>query len=115
MHNTHQNGSSSQLVVRFLLVLLAGTTHAAAAAALAIVLGNNRSTNALHFLVLLLDLLSVRLRIRVQPGLALLQGIHDLLLLLRVHLLAQTLVLTRPLRGGPHGVNVAVERVLRPC
>merc|ERR1719188_372568 len=84
LYRTHQNsptGRNSQLVVRLLLILVAGTAHAAVSAALAVVLGDDRGADALHLLVLLLDLLSVRLRIGVQPGLALLEGIHDLLLL----------------------------------
>merc|ERR1712127_758675 len=67
-------GGCSELVVGLVLVLVA-------AAALAVVLGHDGRANALHLLVLLLDLLGVGLGIRVQPRLAVLQGVEDLLLL----------------------------------
>mmetsp|Transcript_65145 Transcript_65145/g.169278 ORF Transcript_65145/g.169278 Transcript_65145/m.169278 type:complete len:661 (-) Transcript_65145:54-2036(-) len=98
--------------MRLLLILIAAAAHATASATLAVVLGHNGGADALHLLVLLLDLLGIRLRVRVQPGLAILEGVHDLLLLLLVHLLAQALVLARPLSRRPHGVNVAVEGIL---
>merc|ERR1711972_629574 len=72
----------SQLIMRlFLVLLVATTTSAAAATACTVVLGNNRCADALHLLVLLFDLLGIGFRIRVKPGLAILECIHDLLLL----------------------------------
>merc|ERR1712176_877720 len=99
--------------MRLLLILLTITAHTSATAALAVVLRHNGSADAFYLLVLLLDLLGIRLRIRVHPGLAILQGIHDLLLLLRIHLLTQALVVARPFSRRPHRVNVTVEGVLR--
>jgi len=84
--------SRLQLVVGLVLVL-AGVVTAAAAAG-AVVLGDDRGADALHLLVLLLDLLRIRLGVGVEPGLAVLESVHDLLLLLGVHLLAQALVLS---------------------
>merc|ERR1712003_458523 len=82
---------ASQLVVRLVLVLLVAT--AAATAARAVVLGDDWRADALDLLVLLLDLFRVCLWVRVEPRLTVLESIHDLLLLLGVELLAQTLVL----------------------
>merc|ERR1719253_1604707 len=100
----------SELIVSLLLVLVGGTTAGAAGA---VVLGHDRRADALDLLVLLLDLLGVRLRVGVQPGLAILERIHDLLLLLGVHLLAKALVVAGTLSGAAHGVDVAIEGVLR--
>merc|ERR1719442_288161 len=101
----------SQLVVGLLLVLLGTAAHATTAAA-AVVLGDDGGADALHLLVLLLDLLGIGLGVGVHPGLALLERLHDLLLLLLLHL-AEALVVAGALRGGAHGVPVAVEGVLR--
>merc|ERR1711966_98815 len=68
-----------------------------ATAASAVVLGDDRCTDAFDFLVLLLHFLGISLRIGVNPGLSILQRIHDLLLLLFIQLFAETLVLTRSL------------------
>merc|ERR1712187_541990 len=94
-----------------LLILIASAAHTAASAALPIIFGYNRSADAFHLLVLLLDLLSIGLRVRVEPGLAILQRIHDFLLLLRIHLLAQALVVARPLGRRSHRVDVTVKGV----
>merc|ERR1719215_2096746 len=102
----------SELIVSLLFLLLARTGTAAAATS-AVVLGDNGCADSLDLLVLLLDLLSIRLRVGVQPGLTILQRVQDLLLLVGVHLLAQALVVTRALGGGPHAVDVAIEGVLR--
>merc|ERR1719193_409864 len=93
------------------LVLLPAGPGATGAAG-AVVLRDDRGADALDLLVFLLDLLGVGLRIRIQPRLAVLQRVHDLLLLLGIHLLAEALVLAGALRGGAHGVDVAVEGVL---
>merc|ERR1711985_198380 len=85
---------SSQLVVGFVVILLGSSTTAAAAL---VVLGHDGCTDALNLLVLFLDLLGICFRIRVHPRLAVFDGIHDLLLLLRVELLAKALVVTRAL------------------
>merc|ERR1739848_627721 len=97
--------------MRLLLVFLAATTTAATAAR-TVVLRHDGRTDALDLLLLLLDLLCLRLRVRVKPRLPILQGIHDLLFLVRVHLLAETLILARAFRRGAHRVDVAVEGVL---
>eukprot|EP00445_Apocalathium_hangoei_P043896 CAMPEP_0203984824 /NCGR_PEP_ID=MMETSP0360-20130528/4858_1 /ASSEMBLY_ACC=CAM_ASM_000342 /TAXON_ID=268821 /ORGANISM="Scrippsiella Hangoei, Strain SHTV-5" /LENGTH=47 /DNA_ID= /DNA_START= /DNA_END= /DNA_ORIENTATION= len=47
--------------MRLLLILLAATAAAAATATLAVVLGDDRSTDALNLLVFFLDLLGIRL------------------------------------------------------
>merc|ERR1719327_475844 len=49
--------------------------------------------------MLLLDLLSISLRVGVDPRLTVLQGIHDLFLLLFIQLLTEALVLTGSLDG----------------
>mmetsp|Transcript_105074 Transcript_105074/g.336267 ORF Transcript_105074/g.336267 Transcript_105074/m.336267 type:complete len:155 (-) Transcript_105074:726-1190(-) len=98
--------------MRLLLVLVAATAATGTAAALAVVLGDDRRADALHLLVFFLDLLGIRLRVGVQPRLAVLERVKDLLLLLGIHLLGQALVVTRALSRAPHGVDVAVEGVL---
>merc|ERR1712051_1040063 len=100
----------SQLVVCLLLVLLI-TTATSAAAASTIVLGHYRRANALDLLVFLLDLLGVCLRVGVQPRLAILEGIHNLLLLFGIQLFAQALIITGALCGGAHRMQVTVEGV----
>merc|ERR1719433_1443958 len=97
---------SSKLVMRLLLFLI-GTARAASA----VVFRHDWRTDAFDLLVFLLDLLRICLRVGVQPGLAVLQGVHDLFLLVGVHLLAEALVLTRPLCGRAHGVDVTVKGV----
>merc|ERR1712048_1549057 len=96
-----------------LLLVVVATTASAASATRTIVLGDDRRTDALDLLVLLLYLLGVRLRVRVQPRLPILEGIHDFLLLLGIHLLAEALVVPRTLGRRTHGVDVAIEGVLR--
>merc|ERR1719379_2872896 len=68
--------SSSELVVR-----LVGTTTGAL-----VVLLDDRGADALDLLLLLLDLLSVGLRVAREPVLPILDGIIDGLLLVLVHL-----------------------------
>merc|ERR1719281_2410082 len=92
----------------FALILLA----AISAGASLVVLGHNRGANTFDLLVLLLHLLGVGLGVRLQPLLTLLDGLHDLLLLLLLKLLAQALVVTGSLGGHLHGVQVVVESVL---
>merc|ERR550537_1407342 len=100
----------SELVVRVLLLLLVPTT---AASATLVVLRDDGRADALDLLLLLLDLLRLRLGVRIEPGLAVLDGVHDLLLLLVVQLLAQSLVVPGALGGVAHRMEVAVEGVLR--
>merc|ERR1719433_499528 len=97
---------SSKLVMRLLLFLI-GTARAACT----VVFRHDWRADAFDLLVLLLDLLRIGLRIGVQPGLAVLEGVHDLFLLVGVHLLAEALVLTGPLCGRAHGVDVTVKGV----
>merc|ERR1712224_1147154 len=101
---------SSQLIMS--LVLVVPTIITTATTTLAIVLRDNGGTNPLNLLVLAPDLLSVSLRVRIQPFLAILERILDLLLFVRVHLLAQALVFTRALDRRLHGVHVAIESIL---
>merc|ERR1712113_1316045 len=102
----------SQLIMGLLLILFIATSATTTAASLAVVLGYDGCTNTLHLLVLLFDLLCIRLRVRVEPRLAILQCIHDLFFLVRIHLLAQAFVLTRAFCSRAHGVDVTVEGVL---
>merc|ERR1719421_2092795 len=82
------------LISVLVLVVSAGTT--------AVVLGDDRSAHGLDLLVLLLDLLGLGIGVGGGPFLAVLEGIVDLLLLLVVQLLRQTLVVTRTLDGHLH-------------
>merc|ERR1712066_110044 len=111
MENSKTASRASQLVVRLLLVLgiIATTTTTPGT----VVLGYDGSANAFHLLVLLLNLLRIRLGIGIEPRLTVLEGIHDLLFLLLVHLLAEALVFARTLGRRPHRMDVAIERVLR--
>merc|ERR1711957_534127 len=102
----------SELVVSLILVLVSASAPFGTAAALPVVLGDDGRADALNLLVFLLDFLCVGLWVRVQPRLAVLQGVQDLLLLIRVHLLAEALVLARALRSRPHRVDVPIEGVL---
>merc|ERR1719401_1591598 len=107
------SSAPSQLVMRLILVLLtACITAATTTAASTVVLRHDGRANALDLLVLLLDLLCISLRVRVHPGLAVLESVHDLLLLVGVHLLAEALVVAGALRSAAHRVHVAVEGVL---
>merc|ERR1719401_2981337 len=107
------SSAPSQLVMRLVLVLLtACITAATTTAASTVVLRHDGRANTLDLLVLLLDLLRVGLRVRVHPRLAVLESVHDLLLLVGVHLLAEALVVAGALRGAAHRVHVAVEGVL---
>merc|ERR1719231_2100971 len=77
-----------------------------------VVLGHYWRADALDLLVLLLDLLGIRLWIRVHPRLAILDRVHDLFLFFRVELLAQALVVTRAFGRATHRVEVAIEGIL---
>merc|ERR1719183_1267669 len=101
----------SQFVVSLVFLLLASAT--AASAASTVILGNDRCTNALNLLVLFLDFFGVCLWVGIKPRLSVLQGIQNLLFLVRVHLFTQTFVLARTFRGGTHGMNVPIKRVFR--
>merc|ERR1719190_142838 len=98
--------------MRLILVLLTACVTAATTTTSTVVLRHDGCANALNLLVLLLDLLRVGLRVRVHPRLAILESVHDLLLLVGVHLLAEALVVAGALRGAAHRVHVAVEGVL---
>merc|ERR1712194_522815 len=99
----------SELVVSLILVLVSACVTSGTATALPVILGDDGRADALHLLVFLLDFLCVGLWVGVQPRLAVLQGVQDFLLLIRVHLLAEALVLARALRRGPHRVDVPIE------
>merc|ERR1712093_734026 len=95
--------------VLFITAIITST----ATTTLAVVLRDDGCTDPLDLLVLVLDLLGVCLWVRVNPLLTVLECILDLLLLVRVHLLAQTLVLARALDCRLHRVHVAIKGVLR--
>merc|ERR1712051_721386 len=100
----------SQLVVCLLLVLLIATA-AATTTASTIVLGHYRRANALDLFVFLLYLLGVCLRVGIQPRLAVLEGIHNLLFLFGIQLFAQALIITGAFCGGAHRMQVTIECV----
>merc|ERR1719401_2287495 len=107
------SSAPSQLVMRLVLVLLtACVTAATTTTASTVVLRHDGCADALNLLVLLLDLLRVGLGVRVHPRLAVLESVHDLLLLVGVHLLTEALVVAGALRGAAHRVHVAVEGIL---
>merc|ERR1719387_2552148 len=95
--------------MRLVIVVLV-VIRGAAAGALVILL-DDRGADALDLLLLLLDLLSVGLRVAREPVLAILDGIVDGLLLVLVHLLPEALVVAGPLNRGLHRVDVSVESV----
>merc|ERR1719230_1901816 len=99
-----------QLIVRLGLILVAAALAATTAAA--VVLRDDGCADALDLFVFLFDLLGVSLGVRVKPRLAILERILDLLLLVRVELLAKAFVVARALDGRPHGMQVSVEGVL---
>merc|ERR1712050_305451 len=103
---------SSQLVVSLVLVLVASGTSATATAG-TVILGYDRCTDAFDLLMFLFDLLRISLRVRVEPRLTVFQCIKNLFLFVRIHLLAQTFILTRTLSCRSHRMNVTVERILR--
>merc|ERR1712190_336680 len=100
-----------QLIVCFLLILLSSTAPAATATS-TIVLGNDRRTNALNLLVLLLDFFSICLWVRIQPRLPIFERVENLLLFVGVHLLTKSLVVTRAFSCRTHRMNVPIERIL---
>mmetsp|Transcript_115876 Transcript_115876/g.188776 ORF Transcript_115876/g.188776 Transcript_115876/m.188776 type:complete len:246 (-) Transcript_115876:1105-1842(-) len=100
-----------QLIVGLLLIFF-GASTATTATTCTIVLGNNGSTNAFNFLVFLFDLFCICLRIGIDPRLTILQGIHDLLFLLRLELFTESLVIARALNCGTHRMNVAIKCIL---
>merc|ERR1711972_1200939 len=97
-----------EFIMCFLLVFIT-TTSTTAPAASAIVPGYTWSANTFDFLMLLLYLLCICFWIRVQPGLAVFQGIHNFFLLIVIHFLAQTFVFTRTLGCRAHGMNVTIK------
>merc|ERR1711871_1543312 len=97
-----------RLVVVVVLVVVAATGAGAL-----VVLLDDRAADALDLLLLLLDLLRVRIRVRGKPVLAVLDRIVHGLLLVLIHLLTEALVLAGALNGRLHGVKVVVERVAR--
>merc|ERR1719506_997038 len=103
---------ASELVMRVVVVFVVIRAAAAAAGALVVLL-DDRGADALDLLLLLLDLLSVGLRVAREPVLPILDGIIDGLLLILVHLLTEALVVAGPLNRGLHGVDVSVESVAR--
>merc|ERR1719506_1930897 len=103
---------ASELVMRLVVVIFVVIRAAAAAGALVVLL-DDRGADALDLLLLLLDLLSVGLRVAREPVLPILDGIIDGLLLILVHLLTEALVVAGPLNRGLHGVDVSVESVAR--
>merc|ERR1711988_783367 len=88
-----QNVEDLQLIVGFLFVFLTATSTAATATG-TVVLGNDGCADTLDFLVLLLHFFCIGLWVGIDPRLAILECIHDLLLLLGFKLFAETLVLT---------------------
>merc|ERR1719395_262857 len=96
------------LVVVVLIVIVATTGTGAL-----VVLLDDRAADALDLLLLLLDLLRVRIRVRGQPILAVLDRIVHGLLLVLIHLLTEALVLAGAFHSRLHGVKVVVERVAR--
>merc|ERR1712129_360077 len=89
---------TSQFIVRLLFILLPAACTITTTTG-TVVLGDDGSANAFDLLVLFLNFLCISLRIGVNPRLAILQCIHNLLLLLGVELLTETLVLARSLDG----------------
>merc|ERR1711937_232483 len=106
---TREVGRASQLVVRLLLILITAATTATST----VVLRHDGRAHALNLLVLLLDLLGIGLRIRVNPRLPVLDGVHDFLLLVLIELLTEALVIAGALRSGAHRVQVTIEGILR--
>merc|ERR1719492_2786 len=73
-----------------------------------IMLGDDGRADSLHFLLLLRDGLGVCIRIGIQPRAALRDGFNDLLLLLGLKLVAQSLVSPGAFRRCPHRVEIVV-------
>merc|ERR1712087_499583 len=86
---------TSELVMRLVLIVIASAASTVAATTLTIVLRHDWRANALDLLLLLLDFLRVRLGVRVQPRLAVLERVGDLFLLLFVKFFAEALVFAR--------------------
>merc|ERR1719460_127559 len=101
-----------ELVVRLVIVVVVVGALATTAAALVVLL-DDRGADALDLLLLLLDLLCVSLRVAREPVLTILDRVVDGLLLILVHLLTETLVVTRALNGRLHRVDVPVKGVAR--
>merc|ERR1711970_1192341 len=109
--NLQRESGYLELIMSFILIFFHATTATTAAATSLVVLGNDWRANTLHFLLLFLDFFCVCLRVGIQPRLTILQGLHDLFLLIIVELLAETFVVTRSFSGGAHGVQVSIESV----
>merc|ERR1711904_295354 len=104
--------ASSELIMSLVLIVSTLITTTATTT-LAVVFRDDGCTDSFDLLVLVLDLFGVCLWIRVQPFLAILECILDLLFFVRIHLFTQTLVLARALHCRLHGMHVAVKGVLR--
>merc|ERR1711988_773139 len=87
--------SASELIMRLIVVVIVVVPTSCAAAGALVVLLDDRRADALDLLLLLLDLLRVGLRVAREPVLPILDGVVDGLLLILVHLLAETLVVAR--------------------
>merc|ERR1719456_2043786 len=98
-----------ELVVRIIILFLVSASTTGTAA---VMLRDDGCADALDFLVLLLNFLRIRLRVRRHPFFAILQCLFDAVLLIVIQLLAQALVVTRALCGRTHGVHVVLEGVL---
>merc|ERR1719426_535983 len=95
------------IVVVLILIVTTASTRAL------VVLLDDRAADALDLLLLLLDLLRVRIRVRGKPILAVLDRIVHGLILVLIHLLTEALVLAGAFHSRLHGVEVVVERVAR--
>merc|ERR1719201_2265589 len=104
--------ANSELIMGLVLIVSCIITTTAATA-LAVVLRDDGCTDSFDLLVLVLDLFGICLWIRVNPFLAILECILDLLFFVRIHLFTQTLVLARAPHCRLHGMHVAVKGVLR--
>merc|ERR1719182_366595 len=102
----------SQLIVSLLVVVIVVIIPTTTSAALVVLL-DDRAADALDLLLLLLRLLGVRLRVRREPVLAVLDRVEDRLLLVLVHLVAHPGVVAAALDRALHRVEVVVEGVAR--
>mmetsp|Transcript_33185 Transcript_33185/g.71526 ORF Transcript_33185/g.71526 Transcript_33185/m.71526 type:complete len:234 (+) Transcript_33185:141-842(+) len=101
--------AASQLVMGLLLIFIPSSRCTASS----VVLGDDWGADSLDLLMLLLDFLCISLWVGIQPRLTILEGIQNLLLLIGIHLFTETLVVSGAFGGRAHGMDVAVEGVLR--